>query len=90
MATMLGVLSTSSGQNAAITEEFPSQVLTSRYAAGFSNSLMLKDLQLYMRTAGAQGGPTSIGEATASVGERFASKEPGVDFTRMYPYVVRS
>jgi 3-hydroxyisobutyrate dehydrogenase-like beta-hydroxyacid dehydrogenase len=90
MSTMLDVLSASSGRNTAITDKFPNQVLTGRYASGFSNSLMLKDVQLYLRAAGARGGPTSIGEVTASVWEQFATNEPGVDFTRIYPYVVGS
>jgi 3-hydroxyisobutyrate dehydrogenase-like beta-hydroxyacid dehydrogenase len=87
MATMLEVLGASSGQNTAVSDKFPSQVLTGRYASGFSNSLMLKDLQLYLGTVRERGGPESIGAATASVWAGFEAEEPGTDFTRIYPYV---
>jgi 3-hydroxyisobutyrate dehydrogenase-like beta-hydroxyacid dehydrogenase len=86
MATMLEVLNGASGKNTATEDKFPNHVLTGRYASGFSNSLMAKDLQLYLRSVEASGGPTAIGSITASVWERFAEAEPGVDFTRIFPY----
>ena len=48
MGVMLDVLNVSSGQSAATTDKFPNHVLTGRYAAGFTNTLMAKDLQLYL------------------------------------------
>jgi 3-hydroxyisobutyrate dehydrogenase-like beta-hydroxyacid dehydrogenase len=90
MARMLQVLGASSGQNTAVTDKFPNQVLTGRYASGFSNSLMLKDLQHYLRAVEERGGPRSIGVVTTSVWKEFAAKEPGADFTRIYPYVAGS
>jgi 3-hydroxyisobutyrate dehydrogenase len=87
MATMLEVLDTSSGQSAATSDKFPNHVLTGSYASGFTNSLMAKDVQLYLREVGERGGATSIGAVTASVWERFAAGEPGADFTRIYPFV---
>jgi 3-hydroxyisobutyrate dehydrogenase len=90
MATMLDVLQGSSGQNAAISDKFPNHVLTRRYASGFANSLMSKDVQLYLRAVEEHDGPCAIGEVTASVWERFAAADPGADFTRIYPFVERS
>jgi 3-hydroxyisobutyrate dehydrogenase len=87
MATMLEVLEASSGQSAATRDKFPNHVLTGRYAAGFTNSLMAKDVGLYLREVSERGGATSIGEVTASVWERFAQDEPGADFTRIFPFV---
>lgn len=84
MGTMLEVLAVSSGRSGAVTDKFPSEILTGRYASGFSNSLMRKDLRLYLDAAGAA---TEIGFAVAMVWERFAAEEPGVDFTRIYPFV---
>ena len=49
MATMLEVLNASSGRSAATADKFPNHVLTGRYASGFTNSLMVKDVQLYLR-----------------------------------------
>ncbi len=87
METMLDVLNASSGQSQATTDKFPSHVLTGRFAAGFTNSLMCKDLQLYLAAAETQGSPTFLGKATASVWERFSEAEPGADFTLIYPFV---
>ncbi len=87
MGTMLEVLNASSGQSAATTDKFPNHVRTGRYASGFANSLMSKDIALYLGAVEAQGGPSAIGRVTASVWERFAATEPGVDFTRIFPFV---
>ncbi len=87
MAAMLDVLNRSSGRSAASTDKFPEHVLTERYAAGFSNSLMHKDMRLYLEAAEELGSPRSIGTVTASVWEAFDRSEPGADFTRIYPFV---
>ncbi len=87
MATMLEVLDTSSGRSAATSDKFPNHVLTGRFDSGFTNSLMAKDLRLYLHEVGEWGGASSIGAVTGSVWERFATSEPGADFTRIYPFV---
>ena len=87
MATMLEVLNASSGQSAATSDKFVNHVLSGRYASGFANSLMAKDLALYLGAVAAQGTPAVLGAVTASVWERFAETQPGVDFTRIYPFV---
>jgi 3-hydroxyisobutyrate dehydrogenase len=87
MATMLEVLDASSGRSAATSDKFPNEVVTGRYASGFTNSLMTKDVRLYLREVAERGGATSIGAVTAAVWEQFAASEPGVDFTRIYPFV---
>jgi 3-hydroxyisobutyrate dehydrogenase-like beta-hydroxyacid dehydrogenase len=90
MGTMLDVLNGSSGQSSATSDKFPNHVLTGRYASGFTNTLMAKDLRLYLRAAEEQGGPASIGGVTAGLWERFAAAEPGADFTRIFPFVAGS
>ena len=87
METMLEVIDASSGQSAATRDKFPNHVLTGRYAAGFANSLMSKDLKLYLGAVEAQGAPSALGTVTESVWEQFAAAEPGADFTRIYPFV---
>jgi 3-hydroxyisobutyrate dehydrogenase len=87
MATMLEVLNGSSGQSAATSDKFPVQILTGRYAAGFTNSLMMKDVRLYLNAVENRGGSATIGKVTASVWERFVATEPGADFTRIFPFV---
>jgi len=87
MGTMLEVLGVSSGRNAAITDKFPEHVLNGRYASGFANTLMAKDVRLYLRAVADRDGPAAIGEVTALLWERFAAVEPGADFTRIFPFV---
>jgi len=90
MGTMLEVLNASSGRSAASSDKFPDHVLTGRFASGFSNSLMAKDVGLYLDAALERGCPAALAELTASIWERFAGAEPGADFTRIYPFVERS
>ena len=85
MATMLEVLNGASGRSAATSDKFPDHVLTGRYASGFTNSLMAKDVDLYLRAVEDGGGAAAIAAVTVAVWERFAAAEPGADFTRIYP-----
>jgi 3-hydroxyisobutyrate dehydrogenase len=84
---MLEVLNASSGRSGASADKFPSEVLTGRYAAGFSNTLMAKDVRLYLDEARRLGGTGAVGAVTGSVWEAFTVEEPGADFTRIYPFV---
>ena len=86
-ATMIEVLDASSGQSAATHDKFPNHVLTGRYASGFVNSLMAKDVRLYRSEADERGTATAIGSVTEDVWQRFADAEPGVDFTRIFRFV---
>ena len=90
MGTMLEVLNGSSGRSSATADKFPNHVLNGRYASGFTNVLMSKDVALYRRAVEEVAGPSSIGTVTASVWERFAMSEPGADFTRIFPFVESS
>jgi len=83
LATMLEVLNASSGRSSATQDKFPEHVLTGRFASGFTSSLMAKDVALYLGEAGE--GP--VGPAVARVWRAFADAEPGVDFTRIAPFV---
>ncbi len=86
MTVMLEVLNGSSGRSAATSDKFPHHVLTGRYASGFTNSLMAKDVQLYLRAVTDRDAPATVGAVTTAVWEAFAAEEPGVDFTRIYPF----
>ena len=91
MEVVLEVLNASSGRSQATADKFPNHVLTGRYAAGFANTLMAKDLRLYLEAAAAwPDSSRTIGEVTAAVWERFAEAEPGADFTRIYPFLART
>lgn len=87
MGVMLEVLNASSGQSAATLDKFPNQILTERYASGFANNLMSKDVTLYLEAVQVAGTPSAVGALTASVWTDFADAQPGVDFTRVYQFV---
>jgi 3-hydroxyisobutyrate dehydrogenase-like beta-hydroxyacid dehydrogenase len=87
MTTMLEVLNGSSGRSAATEDKFPHHVLTGRYASGFTNSLMTKDVQLYLQAVADRGSPSTVGAVTAALWDAFAADAPGSDFTRIYPFV---
>jgi 3-hydroxyisobutyrate dehydrogenase len=90
METMVEVLNASSGNNTATSDKFPNHVITGRYASGFANSLMAKDVGLYLAAVDEQGGPATLGAVTAGIWDRFAAADPGADFTRIYPFVLDS
>jgi 3-hydroxyisobutyrate dehydrogenase len=89
MATMLEVLNGSSGRSAATSDKFVEHVVTGRYASGFTNSLMAKDLRLYLDAVEDAGRPAAVAAVTTSVWDRFAAADPGVDFTRIFPFLDR-
>ncbi|MDQ0963348.1 3-hydroxyisobutyrate dehydrogenase [Streptomyces sp. B4I13] len=84
---MLEVLNASSGRSGASADKFPGEVLTGRYAAEFSNTLMAKDVRLYLDEVRRLSGALNLGAVTGSVWEAFAAAEPDADFTRIYPFV---
>lgn len=90
MGTLLEVINASSGQSNASSEKFTKQVLTGRYAAGFANQLMAKDVRLYLAEVERRGGTADVGRLTASIWQSFAEEQPGVDFTAIYRFVTRT
>ncbi|MEV0580215.1 NAD(P)-dependent oxidoreductase [Streptomyces sp. NPDC050392] len=89
-AVMVDVLNASSGRSGASTDKFPDEVLTGRYASGFSNTLMAKDVRLYLDEVTRLDGPAVVGAVTADLWSRFAAALPGADFTRVYPFTTGS
>ncbi|OHV65323.1 NAD(P)-dependent oxidoreductase [Pseudofrankia sp. BMG5.36] len=87
MKTMIEVLNTSSGRSAATDDKFPNDVLTGRYGSGFANTLMAKDVRLYLAEVREAATPDTVGATTEDIWKRFAEAEPGVDFTRIYPFI---
>ncbi|MEV3971301.1 NAD-binding protein [Streptomyces sp. NPDC050698] len=62
-------------------------MLTGRYAAGFGNALMAKDVRLSLDEVRRLSGARAMGAVTGSAWEAFSEAEPGADFTRIYPFV---
>jgi len=87
MATMLEVLNASSGRSAATEDKFPKEVLTERFAAGFHNTLMAKDLKLYRESAMALELDGILSKQTFDIWSQFADETPNTDFTEIYHYI---
>lgn len=60
-ATLLEVVSASSGRNTATTHKFPEHVLTGRFSSGFRLALMAKDVELCLAEARQTGSPMLLG-----------------------------
>jgi 3-hydroxyisobutyrate dehydrogenase len=84
---MLTVFNASSGRNTATADKFVNQIVTGKYASGFSNTLMAKDLSLYVGEVDREAGVCRLGDATAAVWKEFAQADPGADFTRIYEFI---
>ena len=89
MATVLEVLNASSGQSAASSDKFVNHVLTGGFSSGFANTLMAKDVSLYLDATESVHAAARIGTVTAALWRHFADAEPGVDFTRIYDFARR-
>jgi 3-hydroxyisobutyrate dehydrogenase-like beta-hydroxyacid dehydrogenase len=83
-AIMLEVINASTGRNTATEDKFPRQVLTGRYAAGFTTGLLTKDLGLCAAAAEALGVPMPVAAAVHARWQR-AVAELGAagDITRI-------
>lgn len=89
-AVMLEVINASSGRSTATADKFPGHVLTERYAAGFTNTLMAKDISLFLAGAAQLRSPRTLGSVTWALWSTFAAQQPDADFTRVYPYIKES
>lgn len=88
-AVAVAVINESTGRNTATTDKFPQQILTERYASGFTSSLLLKDLRLCEEAADRAGTGFDLGTRLVERWARFDAEHPGADVTSMYPEVVR-
>jgi 3-hydroxyisobutyrate dehydrogenase-like beta-hydroxyacid dehydrogenase len=86
-SAILQVLNASSGSSAATTDKFPNQIANGRYASGFQNSLMAKDLGLFLAEAEAAGVHGRVGALVAEIWKRFSQQMPACDFTRIFQFV---
>jgi 3-hydroxyisobutyrate dehydrogenase-like beta-hydroxyacid dehydrogenase len=90
-ATMLAVINASTGRNTASEDKFPRQVLTGRYAAGFTTGLLTKDLGLCAAAADALGVPMPVAaEVYAQWQRAVAELGADVDITRIVALVERA
>jgi 3-hydroxyisobutyrate dehydrogenase-like beta-hydroxyacid dehydrogenase len=84
---MIEILNASSGQNTATKDKFPNRIIPDKYDAGFTNTLLLKDLGLYLDGVTEAGTPRRLGENLVALWRDFHGAEPDADFTRIFPFV---
>jgi 3-hydroxyisobutyrate dehydrogenase len=87
IGTILDVLNVSSGQSAATSDKFVSHVATGTYSAGFTNTLMAKDLGLFHEATAQARATGPINQLVLSIWDKFNTTMPNVDFTRIYTFV---
>jgi 3-hydroxyisobutyrate dehydrogenase-like beta-hydroxyacid dehydrogenase len=90
-ATMLDVINASTGRNTATEDKFPRQVLSGRYAAGFTTGLLSKDLDLCAAAAEALGVPMPVAaEVHAQWQRAVAELGADADITRIVALIERA
>ena len=90
-ATMLAVINASTGRNTASEDKFPRQVLSGRYAAGFTTGLLTKDLALCAAAAEALRVPMPVAvEVYAQWQRAVAELGADADITRIVALVERA
>ena len=87
MAVMLQVLNVSTGQNTATSDKFVRRVLTGTYDAGFTTSMITKDIKLYEQCVADSGAKSVVGAAVSELCQGADAALPGSDFTRIYDFV---
>lgn len=88
MKTMLDVLNVSTGRNTATSDKFPNRILTGTHDAGFTTTLIDKDVGLYLEAVAEAGTRSVVGRAVGGTLAAVEADLPGEDFTRIYPWTV--
>ena len=84
--TMVAVLNASSGQNTATSDKFPNRILKDRFDAGFTNTLLCKDVGLYIEAVAGTGTADAVGQTVIGAWRQFLEAEPGADITHVYRF----
>ena len=87
MQTILDVLNVSTGRNTATSDKFPERVLTETYDAGFTSTLLAKDLELYEQALASDGAANPVSATVVDLWRQLEAAEGPSDFTRIYPFV---
>ncbi len=83
---MCDVINVSTGVNSASRDKFPSQIVTGQYDAGFTNSLMLKDIELFLEGCEKSDTASEVANTIVNQWRSFNQTEPGADATRIYEF----
>lgn len=71
----------------AVDDKFVNHVARGRFDSGFRNTLMAKDLGLYLRETQEKSCRGEVGGLTAEIWRQLSSESPGEDFTRVFEYL---
>ncbi len=88
LALMLDVLNVSSGRSSATDDKFPNRVVTGTYDAGFTTTLMAKDVSLMAAEAARAGTRRDLIEAVVARWRAVDDDLAGADFTRVWPWTL--
>ena len=83
---MCDVINVSTGMNTATLDKIPHQVVTNRFNAGFSNSLLLKDISLYLEGCDEAGITGEISRTVVQLWDNFVASSPNDDATGLFRY----
>jgi 3-hydroxyisobutyrate dehydrogenase len=87
MRTILDVLNVSIGRNTATSDKFPNRILTETYDAGFTSTLLTKDLELYEQALENDGAANPVSATVVDLWRQLDAAEGPADFTHIYPFV---
>lgn len=83
---MCDVINVSTGMNTATLDKIPHQVVTNRFNAGFSNSLLLKDISLYLEGCDEARITGDISRTVVQLWDNFVASSPNDDATGLFRY----
>jgi 3-hydroxyisobutyrate dehydrogenase len=83
---MCDVINVSTGMNTATLDKIPHQVVTNRFNAGFSNSLLLKDISLYLDGCDDAGITGELSRTVVQLWDNFVTSSPNDDATGIFRY----
>ena len=90
LKTMCDVINVSTGMNTATLDKVPNQIITNRFSAGFSNSLLLKDISLYLDGCHETGIEGVISQTVVQLWDKFVGEHPDEDATAIFNYIANT
>ena len=86
---MCDVINVSTGMNTATVDKIPRQVVTELFNTGFSNSLMLKDISLYLEGCDEAGITGEVSRTVVQLWDDFVASSPNDDATCIFKFTDR-
>ena len=90
LKTMCEVINVSTGMNTATLDKVPNQIITNRFNAGFSNTLLLKDISLYLDACHESGNSGEISQTVVKLWDKFVEAYPDEDASAIFNYLAHT